>query len=82
MSDDAGGSTSGSASASRRVYHTELSSVPPPSAWTSVSLGLSGSLAMVGYSGFDDGDDDDFEMPGGDDFMDVTELFVAGGRGM
>ncbi|OJT02029.1 N-alpha-acetyltransferase, 35 NatC auxiliary subunit [Trametes pubescens] len=36
---------------------------------------------MVGYSGFDD-DNDDFEMPGGDDFMDVTELFVAGGRDM
>ncbi|KAI0355145.1 Mak10-domain-containing protein [Trametes cingulata] len=33
---------------------------------------------MAGYSGFDDW----FDMPGGDDFVDVTELFVAGARDM
>ncbi|KAI9069479.1 Mak10-domain-containing protein [Trametes sanguinea] len=33
---------------------------------------------MVGYSGFDDY----FEIPGGDDFVDITELVVAGARDM
>ncbi|CDO71912.1 hypothetical protein BN946_scf184940.g59 [Trametes cinnabarina] len=33
---------------------------------------------MAGYYGFDDY----FDMPGGDDFVDVTELFVAGARDM
>ncbi|KAI0668348.1 Mak10-domain-containing protein [Trametes maxima] len=33
---------------------------------------------MTGYSEFDDG----FDLPGGDDFIDVTDLFVAGGQDM
>ncbi|KAI0648442.1 Mak10-domain-containing protein [Trametes meyenii] len=33
---------------------------------------------MAGYSEFDDW----FDMPGGDDFVDVTDLFIAGGQDM
>ena len=63
-----------------------LESRPPPAV---LLLVLSSSLlgprwvswftsAMAEYSGFDDW----FEMPGGEDFVDVTDVLVAGARGM